>query len=178
MSLLVIVLTTLLSTAGGRQDNAPQDNFWLGKFAMVQTCDGAKNPDYTLEIRPVANQLNQRTLINLGGYGQRVSATVQGDSLIISPTAVNVGLMGQVQLSGTGTRRDGGLFIQLTVQGPGPQDTTTTSRCDLRGTPFKSAAVRNSPPVFSPEGSNEILLHNAKSTTHYYPRLVPLWLYA
>ena len=110
----------------------------MGKYAMVQTCDGATNPGYTLEIRSVADEPDRRTLINLGGYGQRVPATVQGDSLTIIPTAVNVGLMGQVRLSGTGTRSDEELFIQLTVQGPGPQGTTTTSRCELRGTPIDS----------------------------------------
>ena len=44
--------------------------------------------------------------------------------------------MGQVELSGTGVRRDEELFIQLNVQGPGPQGTTTTSACALRGTPI------------------------------------------
>ncbi len=135
---LLFVITVLLSTAAGCQNNRP-DNPWLGKYAMVQTCDGATNPGYTLEVRSVANAPDQRTLVNLGGYGQRVPATVQGDSLTIIPTQVNVGLMGQVELSGTGvwrtgTMRDGELFIQLIVQGPGPQGTTTTSRCELRGT--------------------------------------------
>lgn len=127
---------TLLSAAGGCQEDASPDNPWPGKYAMVQTCDGANNPGYTLEIRSVANEPDQRTLVNLGGYGQRVPATVQGDSLTIIPTQVNVGLMGQVELSGAGVRRDKELFIQLTVQGPGPQGTTTTSRCELRGTPI------------------------------------------
>ncbi len=136
MNLFFAFCMTLLSAAGGCRDDAPQDNAWLGKYATVQICDGATNPDYTLEVRSVANEPDQRTLVNLGGYGQRVPATVQGDSLTIIPTAVNVGLMGQVQLSGTGTRRDGELLIQLTVQGPGPQGTTTTSRCALRGTPI------------------------------------------
>ena len=136
MNLFFAVVMTLLSTAGGCQPDAPADNVWRGKYAMVQTCDGATNPGYTLEVRSVADEPDQRTLVNLGGYGERVPATVQGDSLTIIPTAVNVGLMGQVQLSGTGTRRDGELFIQLIVQGPGPQGTTTTSRCELRGTPI------------------------------------------
>ena len=66
---------------------------------------------------------------------------MQGDSLTIIPTEVNVGLMGQVELSGTGARRIGvrgkkeELFIQLNVRVPGPQGTTTTSACELRGTP-------------------------------------------
>ncbi len=136
MNLFFAFIMTLLSAAGGCREDASQDNALLGKFAMVQTCDGATNPDYTLEIRSVADEPDQRTLVNLGGYGQRVAATVQGDSLTIIPTAVNVGLMGQVQLSGTGVRSGEELFIQLTVQGPGPQGTTTTSRCELRGTPI------------------------------------------
>ncbi len=103
---------------------------------MAQTCDGATNPGYTLEVRSVANEPDQRTLVNLGGYGQRVPATVQGDSLTIILTKVNTGLTGQVELSGTGTRRDGELYIQLNVQVPGPQGSTTTSRCELRGTPM------------------------------------------
>lgn len=133
MNLFISVFMLLLSSTGGCQDDAPPNNPWLGKFAMVQTCDGATNPNYTLEIRSVANEPDQRTLLNLGGYGQRVPATVQGDSLTIIPTNVNVGLMGQVQLSGTGARRNEELFIELTVQGPGPQGSTTTSRCELRG---------------------------------------------
>lgn len=136
MNLFFAFCMTLLSAAAGCREDTPQDNPWLGKYAMVQTCDGATNPGYTLEIRSVANKPDQRTLVNLGGYGQRVPATVQGDSLTIIPTEVNVGLMGQVQLSGTGVRRDGELFIQLNVQGPGPQGTTTSSRCELRGTPI------------------------------------------
>lgn len=139
MNLLIAVFIPLLyATVGCHEDNAQKDA-WLGKFAMVQTCDGATNPGYTLEIRSVANQPNQRTLLNLGGYGQRVAATVQGDSLTIIPTEVNVGLMGQVQLSGIGgRRRDEALIIQLTVRGPGPQGTTTTSQCALRGIPIDS----------------------------------------
>ena len=140
MNLLFTFLMTLLSAAGGCREDAPQDNAWQGKYAMVQTCDGATNPGYILEIRSVANEPDQRTLVNLGGYGQRVPATVQGNSLTIIPTEVNVGLMGQVQLSGTGVRRTGTrrgeeLFIQLYVHGPGPQGTTTMSECALRGTP-------------------------------------------
>ena len=136
MSLFSPVFMMLLLAAGGCREDTPSDNAWLGKYAMVQTCNGATNPDYTLEVRPVADEPTRLHLHNLGGYGQRVPATVQGDSLTIIPTEVNVGLMGQVQLSGTGTRRDGELFIQLTVHGPGPQGTTTTSRCELRGTPM------------------------------------------
>ena len=141
MNLLFMICTALLYATAGCQENSASDNRWRGKYAMVQTCDGATNPGYTLEIRSVANEPDQRTLVNLGGYGQRVPATVQGNSLVITPTAVNVGLMGQVQLSGTGVRRTGTrhgeeLFIQLTVHGPGPQGTTTTSECALRGTPI------------------------------------------
>ena len=135
MTLLITFLMTLLSAIGCQEATSPNDA-WLGKFAMVQTCDGATNPGYTLEIRSVANEPARRTLINLGGYGQRVPATVQGDSLTIIPTDVNVGLMGQVELSGVGTLRDEELFIELNVQVPGPQGTTTTSRCALRGTPI------------------------------------------
>lgn len=136
-----MTLITLVYTAMACQEGTPTRQVWLGKYAMVQTCDGATNPGYTLEVRSVANEPDRRTLVNLGGYGQRVPATVQGDSLTIIPTEVNVGLMGQVLLSGTGVRRtgtlrDGELFIQLTVQGPGPQGTTTTSQCELRGTPI------------------------------------------
>lgn len=136
MNLFITVFMLLLSSTGGCQEDAAPNNPWLGKFAMTQTCDGATNPDYTLEIRSVANEPNQRTLLNLGGYGQRVPATVQGDSLTIVPTDVNVGLMGQVQLSGTGVRRNEELFIQLNVRGPGPGGTTTMSRCALRGKPL------------------------------------------
>ena len=136
MSLFSPVFMMLLLAAGGCREDTPSSNAWRGKYAMVQTCDGATNPGYTLEIRSVANEPDRRTLVNLGGYGQRVPATVQGDSLTIIPTEVNVGLMGQVLLSGTGVRSGEELFIQLIVQGPGPQGTTTTSRCELRGTPM------------------------------------------
>ena len=47
MTLLITVLMTLLSAAGCQQNALPND-VWLGKFAMVQTCDGATNPGYTL----------------------------------------------------------------------------------------------------------------------------------
>lgn len=144
MHLLVSSVIALLSATGGCQENAPSGEDWLGKFAMVQTCDGATNPGYTLEVKPVTNEPARLYLNNLGGYGQRVAATVQGDSITIVPTEVNVGLMGQVQLSGTGARRTGfrrtgarhddELFIQLNVQVPGPQGTTTMSQCELRGT--------------------------------------------
>ena len=108
-------------------------NEWLGKFSVNQTCDGATNPDYVMQIRAVAHDSSALVLNNLGGYGEKVAATVAGDSLIITPTDVNVGLMGKVRLSGSGQWQAEELQIDLTVRVPGPQGTITTSTCQLKG---------------------------------------------
>ena len=119
----------------GCQDETLFNPAWLGQYAMTQTCDGATTPRYTMKVTAIDSA--HVYLHNLGGYGKKVEATVQHDSLTITPTDVGVGLMGKVRLSGTGSLQDEGLAIRLNVRVPGPQGTTTTSTCDLRGTAVK-----------------------------------------
>ena len=118
----------------GCQQDKPVANLWTGDYQVAQTCDGAANPDYMMKVRQDAAEPSVLILNNLGGYGQRVEATLQNDSLVITPTEVNAGLIGAVRLSGTGTLREKTLLIDLAVRVPGPQGTTTTSNCTLKGT--------------------------------------------
>ena len=131
MGQFLVIIVTLVYTAMGCQDENTLTDAWLGRYAMTQTCDGATNPRYTMRV--TAADSSQLYLDNLGGYGKKVAATVQGDSLTITPTDVSVGLMGKVRLSGTGSLQNEDLAIQLNVGVPGPQGTTTTSACELRG---------------------------------------------
>ena len=135
----IVIVVTLLYVPSGCQENMQIDDAWLGHYAMVQTCDGATNPGYTMEVRPTPEESLSVYLSNLGGYGKKVEATLSGDSLTIVPTDANVGPLGKVQLSGTGQRQQDELFINLVVEVPGPQGTTTTSTCQLRGTPIKDS---------------------------------------
>lgn len=137
MGQFLAAIVILLYTPMGCQDAITPDDAWEGSYAMVQTCDGSTNPGYTMEVQPAAEEPPSIYLTNLGGYGKKVEATVAGDSLTIIPTDANVGLMGKVQLSGTGKRQNQELFIDLIVEVPGPQGTTTTSTCQLRGTPIE-----------------------------------------
>ncbi len=137
MGQFVAVIVPLLYAFVGCQENVTFEGAWIGRYAMVQTCDGATNPGYTMEVQPASEESLSIYLTNLGGYGKKVEATVTGDSLTIIPTDVNVGLLGKVQLSGTGRRQNEELFIDLIVEVPGPQGTTTTSKCQLRGTPIE-----------------------------------------
>ena len=134
---VAVIVTLLYVPMTGCQDAITSDDAWEGSYAMVQTCDGATNPGYTMEVRPASEEPPSVYLNNLGGYGKKVEATVSGDSLTIIPTDANVGLMGTVRLLGTGRRQNEELFIDLIVEVPGPQGTTTTSRCQLRGTPIE-----------------------------------------
>lgn len=106
---------------------------WAGNYTVEQSCDGAANPDYTMKVRSGTEDTSRLYLDNLGNYGKKVAGIVRNDSLIIPPTEANVGLMGSVQLSGTGVQQDEELLINLVVEVPGPQGTTTTSTCQLRG---------------------------------------------
>lgn len=135
----IVVFVILLYAPVGCQEKTVIDETWAGSYAMVQTCDGATNPGYTMEVRPASEAPPSVYLSNLGGYGKRVEATLSGDSLTIVPTDANVGLLGTVQLSGTGRRQGEELFIDLIVEVPGPQETTTISTCQLRGTPIKDS---------------------------------------
>ena len=132
MGQFLVIIVTLAHTVMGCQDNLPSGDAWPGHYAITQTCDGAINPRYTLKV--TAADASHLYLHNLGGYGKKVEATVQHDSLVITPTDVSVGLMGKVRLSGTGSLRGEEIFIRLHVRVPGPQGTTTTSVCALRGT--------------------------------------------
>lgn len=134
MGQFLVIVVTLLYTTMGCQDENLTDGAWPGSYAMTQTCDGAANPRYTMKITAADSSLVH--LENLGGYGQKVKAAVQGDSLTITPTDVNVGLMGKVGLSGTGFLQGSDLTIQLNVRVPGPQGSTTTSVCELHGAPI------------------------------------------
>ena len=135
MSQLIIIIVTLLYTTVSCRDENPVEDKWLGHYTITQTCDGATNPRYTMRVSAVDS--SRVYLHNLGGYGKKVEATVQHDSLIITPTDVGVGLMGNVRLSGSGSFQNQSLTVQLNVRVPGPQGTTTTSRCELRGTKVK-----------------------------------------
>lgn len=133
MNYLIVVTTILLHTIVSCAKEPSSLGSWLGNFTVEQTCDGAANPTYTMKVRQVSEDSSTLTLDNLGGYGKKVEATVQGDSLAITPTDVSAGLIGNVRLSGTGRREEGKLLIDLTVRVPGPQGTTTTSTCQLQG---------------------------------------------
>ena len=119
----------------GCQQGGPTEGTWSGSYAMTQTCDGAANPRYTMKVSSVDS--SRVYLDNLGGYKTAVEATVRHDSLIITPTEVNVGLMGKVRLSGTGLLQGDVMAIQLDVRVPGPQGSTTTSVCELQGKRIK-----------------------------------------
>ena len=135
MGQFLVIIATLVYTAMGCQEEASVGDQWGGHYAMTQVCDGANNPRYTMKV--TASDSSRIYLHNLGGYGKKIEATVQGDSLTITPTDVGVGLMGKVRLSGTGALEDQGVAIQLNVRVPGPQGTTTMSWCELRGTPME-----------------------------------------
>ena len=137
MTQLVDILILSVYIFMGCQHIPPNQVAWPGIYAMEQVCDGATNPSYTMEIRPDSQDASTFYLVNVGNYGEKVKATVQNDSLIITPTKAHVGLMGSVRLSGTGRLQRETLLIQLTVEVPGPQNTTTTSTCELHGTPAR-----------------------------------------
>ena len=133
MDYLLTILMVLLHP-GCQKENLAMDN-WAGNYTVTQVCDGAANPSYSIEVRHGAEDSTRLHLDNLGGYGSKVAATLQNDSLIIAPTAVNAGLIGKVELQGDGTREPESLLINLTVKVPGPNGTTTTSHCQLRAVP-------------------------------------------
>ena len=133
MDQLVIFIVVLIQVMAGCQQDKPIVNPWMGSYQVEQICDGAANPGYTMKVRQDAAKPSVLILANLGGYGQKVEAILQNDSLVITPTEVNAGLIGAVRLSGTGTLKEI-LLINLRVRVPGPQGTTTTSNCILKGT--------------------------------------------
>ena len=137
MTYLVTMLLMVAYTHMESQGTASNLNAWWGTYMVVQVCDGATNPSYAMEVQRAPSDSSTLYLKNVGNYGQKVEATVQGDSITLIPTQVHVGLMGDVRLSGSGTLRPPGLVMQLSVEVPGPQGTTTTSACELRGTPVK-----------------------------------------
>ena len=130
--LIISFITAILSTMSCRENN-PDQNQWLGTFSVKQQCDGAATPDYQMKVSRVATDSALLTLDNVGGYGKKINATLNGDTLVLTPTDANVGLMGQVRLSGSGSFQDEALVIHLTVDVPGPGGTTTQNQCQSVG---------------------------------------------
>ncbi len=135
MNYLITLFTAVIVSTVSCGESEPGPHPWLGTFTVKQQCDGAATPGYQMKVSQTAEDTTQLTLDNVGGYGKKVNAVLEGDTLILTPTHASVGLMGKVRLSGSGTRQDETLVIDLKVEVPGPQGTATQSQCQLRATP-------------------------------------------